>query len=78
MDNNDGSIAGLEKTLEICRKFNVKSYKQNGLEIEFEPVPQVITMTDDEIRNEVSKFRKVADEEQKEFDRTLFHSSEVG
>lgn len=75
MEDINGIFArGLEEIIKICRENKVSKFKHDKLEIEFSPLALAVQMSDDQIETEVSKFRKVATDVEKDYERTLFHS----
>lgn len=80
MDNDNRQLTGLdelEKLIELCSKHKLKSIQFNGVQFEFADTAHFVPMDDQSITNAIEKFRKTADQEDKDFERTLFHSAEA-
>lgn len=61
--------------MELCKEFKVKKFTCADYSLEFDDHAFIEAVEDGKIENEVSKFRKVATDIEKEYERTLFHSS---
>jgi len=47
----------------------------SGIKLEFGQKPAPVEMSDDQIRTELQKFRPTADEQNKDFEKTLYWSA---
>ena len=72
---NGGATGSLEKIIELCKTHNIVKIEMSGIKLEFGPQFQKVEMTDDEIRTQLQKFRPTADEQNKDFEKTLYWSA---
>lgn len=78
MAEHNRHLDGLDKTkelFELCKKYKVKKFKKENFEFEFSDLAFYEPLDENTIRDAVEKYRKTANQEDKEFERTLYHSS---
>lgn len=74
MEKLNADASRLEEVLKIAKQYGVQSIKIGDIKASFGPT--VTLKTDDEIKSEVNKFRRVAEDEQRDFEKTLFYSAD--
>jgi len=74
-DINGRTIEELKEIIKVCRDNRISKIKLGETEIEFSALAFAAEMSDSQIEDQVSKFRKVATDVEKEFERTLYHSA---
>lgn len=61
--------------MELCKELKIKRFECKDYKFEFDERAFIDHAPDGKIEDEVSKYRKVATDIEKEYERTLFHSA---
>lgn len=78
-DNHDRRSLGLdliEELMVLAQKYRVSHVKWKDLEITMDPSAYQKELSKEQLESLLSSYRKTADLEDKEFEQTLYYSSE--
>lgn len=75
--SNGRSLEDLKNIFLLCQEFKVKHFKDQQLEFTMDEKSFVKQLNDQEIKILMNEQRKAIDQEQRDFEKTLYYSSDT-